>query len=174
MIDCSEFLEIYSDFRDDLLEVERREDMVLHLALCESCARYHRVLHEGIATLLRAPEISPSEDFLDRLDREIVRASREPRPGAPVGVVIALAVAIGAVAWLPTVGAGPEPTLLPPVVAQAPRPQEYLPLVFRPELLPSSSWYDRTADRWVPDYTMHTLLGTREWRGYTQVAQFGR
>jgi hypothetical protein len=174
MIDCSEFLELYSDFRDDLLPAQGREDMVLHLALCESCARYHRVLHEGVETLLRVPEIAPSEDFLERLDREIVRVSREPRPGAPVGLVIALAVAIGAAAWLPTLRVAPQPTLLPPAVALAPRQTDYLPLVFRPALLPSPSWYDRTADHWVTDQTMHTLLGTREWRGYTQVAQFGR
>src|SRR5687768_14471615 len=112
MIDCSEFLDRYSDFRDQLLEPAENADFESHLDACDSCARYDRVVAGGIETLLRLPEVTPSPDFADRLgDRlsmvDVVEGSTGS--GAPVALVIAVAATIGAAAWLPAMRGEPQP-----------------------------------------------------------------
>ena len=139
MIDCSEFLDGYSDFRDALHDPERQAAFALHAEICEPCARYHRVLSGGLAVLLRAPELTPSDDFATRLERRLadVEAERltERPPGTSVAVTVAIALAIGAAAWLPALRAPGGVVRLAPVVAHAPREPRFLPIVFHPTLL---------------------------------------
>src|SRR5688500_10831206 len=99
MIDCPDFLDRYSDFRDQLLDPGESAAFEQHLSVCASCARYDRVVAGGIETLLRLPEVTPSPDFADRLgDRldlvdEVMAGSAGS--GAPVALVIAVAATIG-------------------------------------------------------------------------------
>ena len=152
MIDCSQFLALYTDYRDQLLDPVSRADVTRHLEQCGACARYDRVVAAGIDALLAVPEIVPSDDFMARLDHRLalvdqLTASRSPS-GAPIGLVFALGVAIAAAAWAPALRSTPEPIRLPPATAHAPYHPQLLPLVFHPGLVPAAQAdYARTAAR---------------------------
>lgn len=180
MINCSEFLARYSEFRDHFLEVELHDAFVRHVELCDSCARYDRVVSGGIDTLLRLPELTPSEDFTDRLDLRIAGESYlEGRSvsGAPVALVFAVAVAIGAAAWLPVLREDAQAMRLPAAVAHAPYHPQVLPLVFHPAVLPNytagqpprPASYGGSAD-----FSPYSLLGTPSQPAQPRVAQAGR
>ena len=177
MIDCPDFLDRYSDFRDQLLEPGEHAAFEQHLATCASCARYDRVVAGGIETLLRLPEVTPSPDFADRLgDRldmvDVMAGSTGS--GAPVALVIAVAATIGAAAWLPAMRGEPQPMRLPPTFAHAPYHPQLIPMVMRPSLLavPATS---RDAARYrAPGFAAYSLLGTQTAQAPTRVAQAGR
>jgi len=129
MESCSEFLRDYSDFRDRLMEAGRVGAMEAHLAGCPSCARYDRVVSEGVEELLGAGEVEPSYDFLPRLqhrlynvEEEAARWSRRDNSGTSVGFVALLGLLIAAAAWLPLMRSPVALMELPPVAAAAPRP----------------------------------------------------
>ena len=137
MLDCAEFLEDYTDFRDGSLEAGRRVDFEAHLAACASCARYDRVLREGVELFRGLPEIEPSSDFLPRLQHRIFHVEDEARlrerraSGASAVLIGGIAVAIGATAWAPLMRAHPAVVELPPVVAHAPHKVEAVQHLFR-------------------------------------------
>lgn len=165
MIDCSQFLALYTDYRDQLLDPITRADVTRHLEQCGACARYDRVVEAGIDALLAVPEIVPSDEFMDRLDHRLaladtLTASRSPS-GAPIGLVCALGVAIAAAAWAPTLRSTPEPPRLPPAMAHAPYHPQLLPLVFHPGLLPAAPVeYARTVThRSGSEPSPYSLLG---------------
>lgn len=139
MVDCSEFLDDYSDFRDGALAPERTERFTRHLATCASCARYDRVLRRGVETLHRLPPIEASYDFGDRLRHRLYHLDDEgalqgrAASGASTGITLALAVAIGAAAWAPAVRPRAPLVELAPVAARAPVTDaaDALPELFR-------------------------------------------
>lgn len=138
MLDCSDFLEEYSGFRDGSLDDVRLAAMRAHLAHCRPCARYDRVVGSGVDVLRALPEIEPSDDFLPRLQHRIYHiddaaALRERRASGASAVILGgIAFAIGATAWAPLVRSGSVPVVeLPPVVAHAPHKVEALEHLFR-------------------------------------------
>ena len=178
MIDCSEFLDRYSDFRDRLLDSADNAAFEGHVAACASCARYDRVVASGIETLLRLPEVTPSADFADRLgDRlsavEFMESSTGS--GAPVALVIAVAATIGAAAWFPAMRGEPQPMRLPPTFAHAPYHPQLIPTVMQPALLAGPPPASPHAVRYrAPGFAAYSLLGTQNVQAPTRVAQAGR
>jgi hypothetical protein len=126
MIDCNTFLARYSDYRDDELSWPEREEMEAHAELCESCARYHRVVRRGAEVFRALPELTVSDDFAGRLqwrlyqeDHELRQARRAAGPAQAVGT-LAIAAAVAFAAWVPLMRSRPPVGRLPAVVAAAP------------------------------------------------------
>ena len=162
MTSCSDFLEHYSDLRDDLLDATTRARLVEHMDICPTCARYDRVVSDGVGMLLDVQEIAPSEDFVHRLDTRLALADElldtRPASGAPVGFVMAVAVAIVAVAWLPALRTGRDPVMLPAAQAHAPYHPPTNVVAYQPDLLGvgrtenSQSWQ-------YSSFSSYSLLG---------------
>lgn len=136
MLDCSDFLEDYSGFRDGTLSAGRCATLAEHLDACASCARYDRVIRNGVDLVRDLPEIEPSHDFLPRLQHRIyhleddaMRARRAS--GASAVLISGIALAIGATAWAPLMRSGTAVVELPPIVAHAPHKVEALQHLFR-------------------------------------------
>jgi hypothetical protein len=180
MIDCCDFLDRYSDFRDQLLEPAENEEFSRHLESCESCTRYDHVVAGGIETLLRLPDVVPSPDFAERLGDRLSLldgvGENGSSSGAPVALVLAVAATIGAAAWLPALRGG-EPQLmrLPPAFAHAPYHPQLNPLVLRPGMLAVPAvTYPQTGGYLAPGFAAYSLLGTATTQAPTRVAQVGR
>lgn len=124
MVDCAEFLDAYSDYRDGLLTADRQERFEAHVRICGSCARYDRVVGGGVQVFRSLPQLRPSPDFQLRL---LSRLHTLEGPGGPhasgtsVAVTIMICLTLGVGAWLPTLRPRAEaPVMLPPIVAHAP------------------------------------------------------
>jgi hypothetical protein len=132
-MDCTTFLDGYSDYRDGLLPLPGQAAFAAHLRGCASCARYDRVVSGGVRILAQAEELTVSDGFMDRLqhrlyhvDDELAAARRRrarPLSRATAGAA-ALAAAVGALALLPGLWTrtAPTVTMLPTVAASAPVP----------------------------------------------------
>lgn len=136
MVNCASFLQDYSDFRDGLVSGRRREALALHLASCASCARYDRVVAEGVTVYAGLPEIEPSHDFMPRLQHRIYHLEddvegRGRASGVPLAFTVAIAAAIAMSAWVPLMRPRPATLQLPPVVAHAPHRVEAVEMLFR-------------------------------------------
>jgi hypothetical protein len=123
MVDCRDFLDSYSDFRDGLLTTVVMNGFENHLRECESCARYDRVVGGGVQVIRSLPPLAPSPEFqtrlLDRLRFMDIQAG-EHASGASMGLTLLICIAIGVSAWLPTLRPETDPVRLPPMVAHAP------------------------------------------------------
>ncbi len=126
MVDCTQFLDAYSEFRDGLLTRELMQGHEAHLVACSSCARYDRVVEQGIRVFRDLPPVEPSQDFVPRLQHRLYHLEEEMRSpsghasGTPVAFTLAIAAIIGVSAWMPTIRARPAEFRLPPVAAHAP------------------------------------------------------
>ena len=123
MVDCAEFLDFYSDFRDGFLSSERKDGFEAHLQVCDSCSRYDRVVGGGVKVFRSLPPVAPSADFQTRLlDRLYLMDGAMGRhgSGASMAVTLMICVALGAGAWLPALRSESEPVRMPPIVAHAP------------------------------------------------------
>jgi anti-sigma factor RsiW len=152
MVNCSDFLENYSGLRDGSLETERAEELRAHRTACPSCARYDRVVDNGVEIFRELPALETSPDFLPRLHSRIRRIESEEalvgeRASGASGLLIGgIALAIAATAWTPLMRARPSVVELPPVAAHAPHRVEALEVLFRPgPLLTRTSAGSRTA-----------------------------
>ena len=178
MIDCADFLDRYSDFRDQLLDPAETAALEEHLVACAACARYDRVVASGIETLLRLPEVTPSADFADRLGDRLSAVDfmeSSTSSGAPVALVIAVAATIGAAAWFPAMRGEPQPMRLPPTFAHAPYHPQLVPAVVQPALLAVPAASSAQAVRYrAPGFAAYSLLGTRTDQAPVRVAQVGR
>jgi len=136
MVECSQFLEGYSSYRDGELDDETRLRFEAHLSGCASCARYDRVITKGVHLYTQLPEITPSDDFLPRLQHRLFHVEEEMRgpgrtgSGAQAALTLAIAATIAAVAWVPATRTSPSMLELPPVAARAPAPA-YGPTMFQ-------------------------------------------
>lgn len=149
MIECSDLLREYSDYKDGLMAPSRAASVETHLRRCSSCARYHTVVVRGIEEFRSLPGIEPSSDFLGRLQHrlyddqaEMSMWARRDSSMTSVGLVVLLVLLIGAVSWVPvlqvdTARVNTARMELPPAVAIAPPTPS--PVLFRaaPLLSPS-------------------------------------
>ena len=134
-LDCSSFLDGYSDYRDGLLDIDARAEFMAHMAECDSCHRYDRVLSRGVELLAEAMiESRGTGPALVTVQRNAAESEQaEASAMSPLGSGLTAAAAIGVaavlalVAWSPalfngSVAAGnfvPEMELAP-VLAAAP------------------------------------------------------
>lgn len=150
MVHCQEFRENYSDFRDGLMSTPRMEALQAHLDACSSCARYDRVVQQGAALLRDLPPVRLSDDFMPRLQHRLyhlddeLAVQRGRASDASVPLMVAIAAAMAAIAWLPTARPRPPVVQLPPAVAHAPHPPKRVPVLFRtgPLLTPGAGATD--------------------------------
>jgi anti-sigma factor RsiW len=136
MVNCSDFLQDYSSYRDGLLSSDRGNELRSHLTVCESCARYDRVVGGGVELVRSLEAVEPSEDFMDRLQHRIYHVEDEMRQarfssGTSIALTVAIAAAIGVTAWTPSLRPSAQEVMLPPVVASAPVRTEVIPSIFR-------------------------------------------
>lgn len=145
MVDCSQFLDGYSDFRDETLDAATYQRFELHLLECAGCARYHRVVCRGVEVFREIPPLAPAPDFLPRLQHRLFHLKDElgefGTRSSPASLLLVAAVAsvLAFSAWLPVLRSQSiAPVPLPPVAAVAPQPPQ-LPAVFRagPLLMPA-------------------------------------
>jgi len=121
-MDCSEFLDSYSDFRDGVITDPKRLRLMRdHYAQCLACARYDASVRHGVRA---AGEIEPSDDFRERILARIAATGGQPmepvRAGA-AGIAAGLMVA-AAIALLIYEGSRRTERLPIPVAATAPNP----------------------------------------------------
>jgi len=98
---CSEFLRLYSDYRDGLIR-DARSILRLnrHLATCQACSRYDASVREGVQVLRQAAiDLEPAPDFRERL-RQRIAAGAEPVPVAPGAASFAALLMVAAVVAL--------------------------------------------------------------------------
>lgn len=103
---CQEFLVRHTEYLDGMLNPEEVAWCESHIASCASCARYDRVVRQGIDLIRSRPEIEPSADFFPRLQHRLYHLEDELRYGARgpgAGAVVSLAIAgvLALLAWSP-------------------------------------------------------------------------
>lgn len=139
---CRECLQRYSDFLDETMTAGEMARCRAHLERCTSCARYHRVMRNGLELVRALPPVEPSAEFGDRLRHGIyhVRDARpERRRGSALSAGVVAVAALAAVAlW------GPLPS--PATPADAGRQE----LVSVPEHLGVDWWYPIAASAAFP------------------------
>jgi hypothetical protein len=133
-MNCGEFLAGYTEFRDGAVSWEREEDFLSHLEVCESCARYDRVVQGGTDVLRALPELEVSEDFGERrqhrlyhVDEETSYAGRRANAGtawATLGVAAMIALA----AWVPMMLPAGVRDAAPVLAVEAASTYDVLPL----------------------------------------------
>lgn len=170
---CTEFLDRYSDYDDSLLPASELARFRAHLAGCGSCARYDRVLRKG-RMLARQVAAAPSPDFMPRLrHRLLTEPAPRPAPLSPVAAGGFLTMALAALAGMWAVDAswgGPLEELAGP--ASLPRTAQvgppdwtsggvalrsastYSPLVIGP---PAYGAAPRSVDTGLTSSTRHSL-----------------
>ncbi|MEN8145069.1 MAG: zf-HC2 domain-containing protein [Gemmatimonadota bacterium] len=106
-MNCEAFLDLYTEYRDGLLDELRLAKAERHLATCESCTRYDSVFCRGIELLHTIPSAESAEDFMPRLrhrlynvDDGIYRASRRQLGGSAALIGVA-SVGLLSLLWLP-------------------------------------------------------------------------
>lgn len=103
---CQEFLARHSEYMDDLLTPAEASRYAVHISNCAACARYDRVIRQGVRLLQAAPEVEPSTDFFPRLQHRLYNLEDELRagargPGSSAIVSLALAGVLALLAWSP-------------------------------------------------------------------------
>ncbi len=95
---CSDFLSLYSDYRDGTLRSPwLRRRLLQHLASCDECARYDGILNTGIDALRSVEPIEPSDRFRVRLRCRLALAQRRtPRATFPWPARVAAAAIVAA------------------------------------------------------------------------------
>jgi hypothetical protein len=91
-MDCNEFLDRYSDYDDSLVSAGEIEGFRAHMAGCDACARYDRVLRKGRMLARQVPAPQPSGAFVPRLHmrlwRENGRAARRAARTSQLAAVL--------------------------------------------------------------------------------------
>jgi hypothetical protein len=99
---CSNFLQLYSDYRDGLIEDPRLEgDVRQHLTECSRCMDYDASIARGVMLLKATSDIGPSLRFTRRLKSRLSQDDGESEVGenarsvhAGIMVVLMMAAAI--------------------------------------------------------------------------------
>lgn len=130
LMNCSEFLELYSDYRDGRLEDPAVARAVrTHLSECDACMRYDAAICRGVMALRAAQELEPSRTIsyasLGQWPDTAVQSSPTPaRFAAALMVAAALALLLwpeaeDPVASAPVARVEPPP---PPPTVTLPKP----------------------------------------------------
>jgi len=121
-MDCTDFLDAYSDFRDGrITDVRRLRRLHYHLGHCGPCSRYDASVRHGIRAL---DEIDPSPDFRRRLRARIAAKEEQPMEhisagAAGIAAALMLAAAVALLVYSGSDSVAP-PVVAPAVVAEVP------------------------------------------------------
>lgn len=121
---CSQFLTLYSDFRDGCIRDPRLKRRVNHhVRSCQRCARYHRAVSEGVQLLRSLADPEPSEAFRPGLRKRLLEEARTDQPlTAPPPRFAATLMLAAAVALFTGEGSAPSPDDRDQPTTQPPRP----------------------------------------------------
>ncbi|HUH12043.1 MAG TPA: hypothetical protein VMK65_03000, partial [Longimicrobiales bacterium] len=125
---CQEFRAGHVEHMDGLLRGERAERWAAHARTCLPCARYDRTVRRACALARAMPALSASDEFRPRLQHRLFHVQDEERLSrrgsrGHVGLSVAVAGLMTALAWSPLLVEGPDPVELSPVQARAPLPE---------------------------------------------------
>lgn len=133
--------------------------MIRHLKACESCARYDRVIRQGVRVLRAEPSEEVARPMrVASVRRQALAAERRSQALSAAGSGMTLAaslivtVLLTAAAWLPFLSLQTPEVDMPPVVASAPT-MPAVPLMFS---LPRS--FSTPAPRTAPVEIARTML----------------
>ena len=102
---CTEFLELYSEYRDGLIASSALErSMLRHVATCQTCMRYNARVSRGVTAMRAFSDLEPTAGFRGKLDGRLARAAmveEEPVLPGPTGLMVGLmvAAALAIVIW---------------------------------------------------------------------------
>jgi len=132
-MNCSEFLELYSDYRDGCLEDPGVARAVRqHLCECESCMRYDAAICRGIMAL-RSTDVEPSRLVVVR-NVSLMPDTGDtvsPTPAKFAGALM-VAAAIALLVW----PRAEEPATSQPIAQAPPTAVEPAPVLPEPKPLP--------------------------------------
>jgi len=156
-MNCSEFLESYSDFRDGLIgdpDLVRR--ISAHLLDCPRCMQYDARLARGVTLLRTLSDLEPSPRFRRELAKQLQTgrlALEEPVRPAPAGIMVGLMVATAAalVLWAGTRTSGPPAATAGQAGASLPRTQP-LPAIVAHASPPFVSFTELSAPAFEADW----------------------
>jgi len=161
---CSDFMEGFSDYHDEILSSLERGRFEEHLGACTSCRRYRDVVVRGTSILRGETPVGPGSEFRDRLRHSILTLEEERRrrryTSAPTGFTAVAAVAV----LVSFVAAGSwafssDPVVdLQPVVASPPPAPEVHPLFAEGPTVTTSTVRRVDASLWTDS---HSLLVER-------------
>ncbi|MEE8193521.1 MAG: zf-HC2 domain-containing protein [Gemmatimonadales bacterium] len=131
-MNCHEFLERYSDWRDGLIGADLRQRMSDHLQSCPRCTQYHARVARGVTVLKSLRELEPTWLSRRRLASRLAGPPLtlyEPVTPAPAGIMVALMLMTAAALFVWEAATGPgsraaqQPVQRPrPVVVANPAP----------------------------------------------------
>lgn len=125
---CSEYVEGFSEIYDGTASAEAVRQADEHVASCEACRRYNRVVARGAQILRALPGPEVNEDFVPRLQHRLYHVDesallrRHTHSGTTALAVLGMAVLLVAVAWAPALRPGAPVVELAPIVVNAPPP----------------------------------------------------
>jgi hypothetical protein len=103
--ECDEFLARHGEYLDGTLAPLHDARLRLHAARCTTCARYDRVVRQGIDLVRDLPAVEPSPDFEQRLQHRIYHlddaGALAGRPSVSATGTLALAAVMALLAWSP-------------------------------------------------------------------------
>ena len=124
-MNCHEFLERYSDWRDGLVGAALRQRMSEHVQGCPHCTRYHARVARGVTVLRSLGELEPTWLSRRRLASRLadppltLHESVTPAP-ASIMVALMLITAAALFVWEAATGPGENRAAQQPI--QQPRP----------------------------------------------------
>lgn len=148
---CRWCVDLYSDYRDDRVDLTTRTAVLAHLDSCPTCRRYDRVIRTGVSVLRecekerpgridRRPGISTLPDRAWAIEKLESTALGTAGSGVTTAGVAMVALVLGAFAWIPFLAPGTPEVEVAPVLAAdpAPDPAPHSVRLSSPPLLPLS------------------------------------
>ncbi len=133
-MNCSEFLELYSDYRDGCLKDARVARSVReHLRDCDACMRYDAIMCRGVMTLRSTDDLEPSSPIAFR-GLNMLPDSAEPM--SPVSAKFAGAMMIAAALALLLWPQTETPVESAPIAQAELAPPPQVPMLPQPQPLP--------------------------------------
>lgn len=123
---CSDFLTGFSDYFDGAASEDDLRAAEEHLSSCPSCRRYREVVERGSDLLRTLPRPQVPEDFRPRLQHRLYHVDAEGLLGGPANsgatgvTVVAMALVLAAVAWVPTLKPSAPEVELPAIEVSTP------------------------------------------------------
>ena len=106
MPSCSEYLARHSEYLDGLMDDVTAQQWRTHLSDCADCARYDRVVRQGLKLLVAQSELQPTPDFMTQLQQRLVYEDRRSamRPMTSLASAsVAIAAMLAFSAWIPVI-----------------------------------------------------------------------
>lgn len=126
-MECSEFLERFSEYVDGSLDEESANRFDGHLRDCASCRRYEQVVEKGAELFRSLDPVEVPQDFRPRLQHRIyhvedgdVLPDRTGSSGVTGATALGMAVLLSLAAWSPTLRPPEAEVELAPITATRP------------------------------------------------------